>query len=152
MTSSLVSSYPAIQTCHYRIGAILRSHPETHRGRHSRRQAVGNPRNTEGTRCLHHVCQPSRRCSRVSILGCYRGSEYRNPRPRLRLEVVVVNDLKVQDTVAGICRMACTRHPAAVSSGSIFVMPLDEWVHIPAEQPQAVATSFETAHSVREAS
>jgi len=90
---------------------------------------------------------------RESILGCYRGSEYRNPRPRLRLEVVVVNDLKVQDTVAGICRMACTRHPAAaVSSGSIFVMPLDEWVHIPAEQPQAVATSFETAHSVREAS
>ena len=86
---------------------------------------------------------------RESIVGHYRGSEYRNPRPRLRLEVVVVNDLRVQDTVVDICRIACTRH-----RGSIFVMPLDEWVHISAELPQATAmsSSFETAHSVREAS
>jgi nitrogen regulatory protein PII len=89
---------------------------------------------------------------RDSILGYYRGSEYRTPRPRLRLEVVVVNDLRVQDTVADISRLACTRHPASVSSGSIFVMPLDEWIHIPAERPQAVLGSFEKADSVREAS
>src|SRR5262245_66151732 len=88
---------------------------------------------------------------RESILGHYRGSEYRNPRPRLRLEVVVANDLRVQDTVADISRIACTGHPTAVSSGSIFVMPLDEWVCIPAA-PQAVPSSFETAHLVREAS
>lgn len=84
---------------------------------------------------------------RESTVGHYRGSEYRNPRPRLRLEVVVVNDLRVQDTVADICRIACTRHP-----GSIFVMPLEEWVHIPAERPQAMLGSVETAHSVAEAS
>ena len=84
---------------------------------------------------------------RESFVGHYRGSEYRNPRPRLRLEVVVVNDLRVQDAVAHICRIACTRHP-----GSIFVMPLEEWVHIPAERPQAMLGSVETAHSVTQAS
>lgn len=89
---------------------------------------------------------------RESILGHYRGSEYREPRPRLRLEVVVANDLRVQDTVADIGRIACTPSSAGVSSGSIFVMPLDDWLHIPAVRPQTPSSSSKTAKSVRAAS
>src|SRR5262245_47062103 len=73
---------------------------------------------------------------RESILGHYRGSEYREPRPRLRLEVVVANDLRVQDTVADIGRIACAPSSPGRSGGSIFVMPLDEWLYIPAVQPE----------------
>src|SRR5262249_23495886 len=48
MTSSLVSSYSP-QRCHYHSGAVRRSHRETLCDSHSRRQAVENPGNTEGT-------------------------------------------------------------------------------------------------------
>jgi nitrogen regulatory protein PII len=89
---------------------------------------------------------------RESILGHYRGSEYREPRPRLRLEVVVVNDLRVQDTVADIRRIACTPSSAGVSSGSIFVMPLDEWLHIPTVRPRTASSSSESVKSVGAAS
>ena len=89
---------------------------------------------------------------RESILGRYRGSEYREPRPRLRLEVVVVNDLRVQDTVADIGRIACAPSSAGVGSGSIFVMPLDEWLYIPAVRPRTASSASESAKSVRAAS
>ena len=71
---------------------------------------------------------------RESLLGHYRGAEYRNPRPALRLEIVVVNDLVVQDVIDTINEIACTPNGEHVSTGSIFVIPLNQWVRIPAEQ------------------
>jgi nitrogen regulatory protein PII len=72
---------------------------------------------------------------RESVLSTYRGLEYRQPRPRIRLEVVVVNDLLVQETIDVIAQAAYEPTLDHISNGSIFVMPLDEWIRIPANRP-----------------
>jgi nitrogen regulatory protein P-II 1 len=90
---------------------------------------------------------------REPILGTYRGSEYREPRPRIRLEIVVVNDVVVQEAVEVIARVACSPNLERVSNGSIFVMPLDEWVRIiPADQPRPARDADRKIYSTREAS
>jgi nitrogen regulatory protein PII len=89
---------------------------------------------------------------RECLTGTYRGSDYREPRPRVRLEVVVVNDLVVQDTIDVITQVACAPNPERISNGSIFVMPLEEWVRIPADQPRPTPNPDERIYSAREAS
>ena len=89
---------------------------------------------------------------RESLLNTYRGVEYRQPRPRIRLEVVVVNDLLVQETVDVIARAAYEPKMDYISNGSIFVMPLDEWIRIPANRPMPMEKANEAAYSTREAS
>jgi nitrogen regulatory protein PII len=73
-----------------------------------------------------------------SVFSHYRGAEYHAPRPRLRLEIVVVNDLVVQDVIDAIVDIASEPNQEHVGNGSIFVMPLDEWIRIPPEQPRRV--------------
>lgn len=89
---------------------------------------------------------------REPVLGSYRGTAYEEPRPRLRLEIVVVNDLMVQDAIEVITRVACTPNLERISNGGIFVMPLDEWIRMPADRPRSVPNAQETPHSAREAS
>jgi nitrogen regulatory protein PII len=71
---------------------------------------------------------------REPLSSTYRGTEYQEPRPRLRLDVVVVNDLMAPDAIETIMGIACDPTPDGVSSGNIFVMPLDAWIHIPSGQ------------------
>jgi nitrogen regulatory protein PII len=87
-----------------------------------------------------------------SVVGTYRGAEYQEPRPRLRLEIVVVNDLMVQETIEVITRVASGLNPEDASNGSIFVMPLDDWIRIPAAKARSVPQAQETIYSAREAS
>jgi len=82
----------------------------------------------------------------------YRGALYPEPRPRIRLEVVVVNDLMVQEVIDVIVRLACVPDSDRISNGSIFVASLDEWILIPANQPTTVASTKPLAYPKREAS
>jgi len=74
-------------------------------------------------------------CSR----GTYRGLPVRLPRPRLRLEVVVVNEAVLEWTVNAIARAGSTSDRERLGDGDILVMPLGEHVRISAkpleEQP-----------------
>src|SRR5215475_3158233 len=72
---------------------------------------------------------------RESLVGHYRGADYLEPRPRLRLEIVVVNDLIVQDVIDTLVDIACVPNRERVSNGGIFVIPLDQWIRIPSERP-----------------
>jgi len=89
---------------------------------------------------------------RESVLAHYRGAQYREPRPRVRLEIVVVNDLAVQETIDMILHVSCSCSPDGVSNGSIFVMPLDQWIRIPADRPISVPNPDENTYPRREAS
>ena len=89
---------------------------------------------------------------RETITGTYRGTEYAEPRPRLRLEIVVVNDLFLQDTIEVVARIACAPNPEGASSGSIFVMPLEDWIQLRANRPTPVSNGQEVQYSGREAS
>ncbi|HEY6506458.1 MAG TPA: P-II family nitrogen regulator [Vicinamibacterales bacterium] len=64
--------------------------------------------------------------------GAYRGAELRQPRPRLRLEIVVLNDLAVPDVVNVI-------EQAAVEAGGgdawVVVSPVDDIVRLPRALP-----------------
>ena len=63
--------------------------------------------------------------------GVYRGGVIRVPLPRLRLEIVVVNEMLVRQTVDSIARAASTSDLSRLGNGDIFVMQLDEYVRIP---------------------
>jgi len=89
---------------------------------------------------------------RETLLGSYRGASFTEPRPRTRLEVIVMNDLLVQDVVDTIMEAAATPNMQGISNGSIFVLPLDEWISIPANRPRPVRTNENLALSRREAS
>ena len=78
---------------------------------------------------------------REPVHGCYRGAEYISPRPRLRLEVVVVNDLIAGDVMNTIVEIAWRNHSGPVSAGSVFMLPLDAWVCVPSEESRTEATA-----------
>ena len=63
---------------------------------------------------------------RDPIHNSYRGGHYTEPRPRLRMEIVVVNEMLLDEVVRAVLG-------AAVSDGggNIFVVPLEDWVRIP---------------------
>jgi nitrogen regulatory protein PII len=75
---------------------------------------------------------------RDTIPANYRGTSYRQPRPKLRVEIVVANDLAVEDVIAAISEVA-SMGDAEGLSGGIFVTPLEQWVRIPTSRPQPVA-------------
>ena len=62
-------------------------------------------------------------------VGSYRGSNFSTPLARLRLEVVVVNERLLQETVDAIA-MAATIDERG-NRGSLFVVPLQAWIHRP---------------------
>ncbi len=61
----------------------------------------------------------------------WRGLEVRVPRPRLRLEVIVVNETLVSSTVRSISRAAATNGAGRVGDGDIVVMPVDDYLRLP---------------------
>jgi nitrogen regulatory protein P-II 1 len=68
----------------------------------------------------------------------YRGLEVRLPRPRLRIEVVVVNEALVDWAVGAIARAGSSREPVLQGDGDILVIPVDDHVRIsaqPREEP-----------------
>ena len=70
----------------------------------------------------------------------YRGLPVRLPRPRLRIEVVVVNEALVGWTKGAIARAAASDERARLGDGDILVMPLDDHVRISKEacdEPEA---------------
>src|SRR5262245_6178768 len=69
---------------------------------------------------------------RETLVGAYRGATYIEPRPRTRLEIVVMNDLAVPDVMDCLKNAACGPAPTTPTQGSIFVLPLEDYVVISA--------------------
>jgi nitrogen regulatory protein PII len=87
-----------------------------------------------------------------SILGTYRGADYREPRPRMRVEIVVMIDLAVQETLDLLIGVGCAAGTNSGSNGSIFVVPLDDWIRIPATPARSESGPLDRKYSVRDAS
>jgi nitrogen regulatory protein PII len=68
---------------------------------------------------------------REPVQGHYRGSNYAEPRARLRVEIIVVNEMLLQEVIDTVMKAATCGSAERVSSGNIFVMPLDAWFRIP---------------------
>jgi nitrogen regulatory protein PII len=68
---------------------------------------------------------------REPIQGHYRGQTYLEPRARLRVEIIVVNEMLLDEVVDTVIKAAATNMEGHVSSGNIFVLPLDAWHRIP---------------------
>jgi len=73
---------------------------------------------------------------REKVTASYRNSQYRAYRQKIRVEIVVVNDLIVQDVIDAIAQAASIGDSARKGSGSIFVTTLEQWVRIPGGCPQ----------------
>jgi nitrogen regulatory protein PII len=61
-----------------------------------------------------------------SSTAIYRGVTVHVPHPRLRLEVVVVNDALVSWVLDAIIRVGHRDDSASMNDAKVFVMPLDE--------------------------
>jgi nitrogen regulatory protein PII len=80
----------------------------------------------EAEACLLSISQAG---DGQTLSGSYRGIEFRVAQPRLRLEIAVVNEKLLRTTIEGIAR-AGSRDALARINGSLFVLPLDEYVPI----------------------
>jgi nitrogen regulatory protein PII len=67
---------------------------------------------------------------RDPIHNSYRGGNYTEPRPRLRVEIIVVNEMLLDEVVGSV--LGAT---APDCGGNIFVLPLEDWIRIPADRP-----------------
>jgi len=75
-------------------------------------------------------------------LARYRGHEYRVSEPRLRLEIVVVNEMATAGIVDAIVNEAFADQTGPQGNGDIFVMQLNDWIPIrPGVQSRQVQTS-----------
>ena len=63
---------------------------------------------------------------REPIHNSYRGGHYTEPRSRLRVEIVVVNEVLLDEVVGAV--LGAT---ASNGGGNIFVLPLEDWFRIP---------------------
>jgi nitrogen regulatory protein PII len=63
---------------------------------------------------------------REPIHKLYRGGRFTEPRPRLRVEIVVVNEMLLDEVIGAVISAA-----AADGHGNIFVLPLEDWIRIP---------------------
>jgi len=63
---------------------------------------------------------------REPIHNSYRGGHYTEPRPRLRAEIVVVNEMLLDEVVDAV--LGAT---SSDGGGNIFVLPLENWLRIP---------------------
>jgi nitrogen regulatory protein PII len=68
---------------------------------------------------------------REPVHGSYRGSSYLEPRSRLRVEIIVVNEMLLDEVVHAVVLAASPESDDRSSGGNIFVMPLDNWIRIP---------------------
>ena len=65
------------------------------------------------------------------VQGHYRGGSYIEPRSRLRVEIIVVNELLLEEVVRVVTLAASMESGHGFSSGNIFVLPLESWIRIP---------------------
>ena len=69
----------------------------------------------------------------------YRGVTVHVPHPRIRVEVVVVNDALVSWVLDAIIRVGHRDDSAPVNDAKVFVMPLDEPGSVSRRKPHRVA-------------
>jgi nitrogen regulatory protein P-II 2 len=67
----------------------------------------------------------------LGMRSFYRGAEIRVSQPRLRLEVIVVNEMLVRDAVQAIVRAGAATGEERLGHGNVFAIPLNEYVRIP---------------------
>ena len=72
---------------------------------------------------------------REPVITAHRGGRYRTFRQKLRIEIVVVNDLIVQDVIDAITRAESGGDSERITCENIFVTTLEQWVRIPAASP-----------------
>ena len=84
-----------------------------------------------GLVAVSQAVDPREPCARSR----YRGLAVRLPRPRLRVEVVVVNEALLGWAVDTIARAAASGDGERLGSGDILVMPLDDHIRIPDRAP-----------------
>jgi nitrogen regulatory protein PII len=82
----------------------------------------------ESEACLVSISQAA---DGVVRTGSYRGGSITVPLPRLRLEVVVVNDMLLRETVEAIRTAGAANDTSRPGNGTIIVMELDNYVRIP---------------------
>jgi nitrogen regulatory protein PII len=70
---------------------------------------------------------------REPVQGLYRGQNYHEPRARLRVEIIVVNEMLLDEVVDAVMTAAASNTSGHVSNGNIFVLPLDAWHRIPTQ-------------------
>ena len=73
---------------------------------------------------------------RDPIHNSYRGGHYTEPRPRRRVEIVVVNEMLLDEVVGAV--LGAT---ASDAGGNIFVLPLEDWVRIPSNRTEVPCPS-----------
>ena len=64
----------------------------------------------------------------------YRGLHYRVPKARIRLEAVVINEMRVHETVDAIAAAASEGGSSQCAMGNIMVLPLDECIPVRAQE------------------
>jgi nitrogen regulatory protein P-II 1 len=78
----------------------------------------------------------------------WRGLEVRVPRPRLRLEVAVVNETLLSSTVRAISHAAVGNGRGRAGDGEIFVTPMDDYFRIPVAEVESAAADDEGDHAI----
>jgi nitrogen regulatory protein P-II 2 len=82
---------------------------------------------------------------REPIQTSYRGGSYSEPRPRLRVEVIVVNEMLLDEVVGAVIDAASPENEGHVSNGNIFVLPLEEWIRIPSGKTRQTEPAVKAA-------
>jgi nitrogen regulatory protein PII len=77
---------------------------------------------------------------REPIHNSYGGGHYTEPRPRLRVEIVVVNEMLLDEVVGAVLGAA-----SSDGGGNIFVLPLEDWIRIPRSSKNTVDDSLARA-------
>ena len=65
------------------------------------------------------------------VRSSYRGGTYLEPRGRLRVEIIVVNEMLLDEVIRAVMRAASSETGHGFHSGNIFVLPLENWIRIP---------------------
>jgi len=63
----------------------------------------------------------------------YRGVEYQVPDPRLRLEILIEDDIIVSEVLDAIARAAFAGYAGLRSSGDLAVVPIEYWTAVGAQ-------------------
>ena len=64
------------------------------------------------------------------VRSSYRGGSYLEPRGRLRVEIIVVNEMLLDEVIDDVLA-ASSENGHGFSSGNLSVLPLENWIRIP---------------------
>jgi nitrogen regulatory protein PII len=99
--------------------------------------AAISPDKLEAVRCA--LPEPDAYIYYVNLVGdvhdpirsSYRGGSFLEPRGRLRVEIIVVNEMLLDEVVRAVMLAASSESGHGFRSGNIFVLPLENWIRIP---------------------